>query len=812
VDVISAMQSLGGQISDSVSPSGTSQRSSDSRRRSIALPPDHECPPGFIPVAFALDGTPPDGGTATVVGCYANGQKSEFDVALVDFAFPPDGKVRASGDLKVTVLLTSDGGATPLQTGTIELKGTLTFKDAGSHSLDIILGIEKDQLVGTKASLDGNPLVDLFPLRVENHAQCDDDKVFVMVLGTDAAKKSEVSSSATHYYYLANPGETWMTIFPPDTKNADGSYTKAPEKSFALTQMTKIADHVYQVNVPTENSSGEKALISGKIFVSINDKLQGIGANQADGTDVTLPSATSVDRKTMFEQMEMTADLQGNDTFYTLFVNATTIDFMCFGPALKVNTSDPANPFHIIGFSGGSTTPPDGTYCVRKDFIEAMGKGPAAFQNYTTQGGIGVYGTQPGDPDSVIRVLGPPQVIPLKQADDKTPVNPALNTYLDDFLSQNWATFTSQINPGFSYPRPPPNEDFTWSSLSGIQGLINLTCTDAKGTNSGSGDTYHLGIPSTEVVFRCDDAEKSHQELGPDYQFYANTGSDAHKRLASIICAGFNRGVLFNNREGPFYQDGTKFNNFARVVHDLAYQHIMYAFGYDDIYGQDGTQAGPIGLTATNGIPVSGKPKITLVTIIIPDFKPVSDSVPILTFAPSSGVAGSTVTLTAPGALPDGFKGATNVLFGAIGVTFEIAPDNKTITFKVPGGAKVGDLVSISVAVPGFPGGTIDSGAARFTVTQPSFTFTPTTAGAGDTLTVTTGQLDLAATTVLFPDTTGKTGSVGAPLTGSNGNYTTKVPGAPGSGVDVVGDGELLIDLVGGTRAQSEQPFTLKKQ
>ncbi len=797
VDILSAMQSLASQVPGNL-PSA-SPRSLDARIESSARV---DCPAGYTPVEFTIPGTGQSGGTATVEGCYADGKPSDFTLTLEDFVFP-DGRAKATGVVSVAVNLTPDQAST--FKGTLRMIGKLDFNDAGAHSFDIILGFLRSQVVATKAGVDGSPLVNFFPLRLENHApEIDNSNIFVTIIGKDAP--SGDPAPPAHYYYLARPGDVVMTIFPPDVKEEDGSYKLASEKSFALSQMTRVGDNVYQVNVPTANSEGNPALLSGKIFFAVNRRLQGIGANKADATDVTLPSPVSdIDGQTMFEQMELTASI-GNDPNFTLFVNATTIDFMSFGPALRVDKADGTH--EVIGFSGASQTEPDGSYCVRDDFIKAMGAGPQPFKNYVVQGGIRVFGEEPSDANSVVRVLGPPTVVPITQADMVTPVNPELNTYLDDFIAENWATFLGQINTGFKY-----KDDFTWDPLAGGSG-VSLTCTFAAGTNTGTGDKYDLGPPTTEVVFRCDDPENVEPPAGVSpknflYHFYSNSGSDAHKRLGSIILAGFNRGLLFDSRdvEADFYtQPQQKFNFFAKVVHDLAFQHIMYGFGYDDVFGQDGTQAGPIGLTKDNQLPTSGKPIIKLVTIIIPTFKPVASTLPTLSFSPSSGAVGDPVTLTAP--IPGLFKGASNVLFDKIGVgsgNFKLDATNTTITTNVPPGAPTGQ-VKIAVAVPGVPGGQIDSGGAEFQVTAARFTFSPTFAALKDELTVTTFQLPViaASPTILFPDKDGKEGAVGALMTGSNGVYKVKVPDGN------VGSGYLQIPLVGGGVAVSTERFVLK--
>lgn len=778
LDIISTLQLVGDSTVDNL---GSVSPRSEVSARTL------DVPPGYSPVDFTLQGQ--GGGTAHFEGYYADGKPSLIEITLTDYGFP-DGETTASGKIKMTLNLQLQGSK---RDGQVELQGALSFADAGEHTFDIFLAIVQDDPVGTRANLDNTGFVNLFPLRLFNNAEIDDSAVFVTIVGTDAPTPGTLNPPPTHYYYLAQAGDTAMTIFPADTKLSDGSYARAKEKSFPLTDMTKVAEHTYQVNLPTIN------LISGKVFFALGQPLLGIGANDAAGTQVTLPSPTSaVDSPTMFEQIELSVTKSGADKFYKLFVNATTIDTMCFGPALRVDKADGTH--EVVGFSGPSQTEPDGSYCVRDDFIAEIGKAPTAFQNFVTQSGILLFGQKPGDVNSVVCVLGPPQVIGLKNPQGG-PQNAELNTYLDSFMAANWATFVSQINPGFDYPQTQ-NKDFTYASNNPVANLVSLKCAFAAGTNSGLDDVYSLGTPTTSVVWECDDPD--HKEEKSPYSFYANSGSQAHRRLGTVILGCFQRGVSFNDRadSSKFYTEpGQHYNFFSKVVHQLAYRHIMYGFGYDDVYGQDGTQSGPVGLTDSNELPDQSTPSIRLVTIIVPKFKPVATTRPTLTFDPASGPVGTIVTLHAP---QNGlFTHATNVLFDTNGVgtgNFTIV-DGQTITVAVPGFAK-GSL-SLSVAVPGVPGGVIDSGSQQFTVTATTFTFTPTSAKVGDTLTLSTGNLPLVPNpALLFKQANGE-GLVGAPLTmTATGTWTTKVPAG-------VASGKLVVDLVGGTRAESTQPFTL---
>lgn len=70
-------------------------------------------------------------------------------------------------------------------------------------------------------------------------------------------------------------------------------------------------------------------------------------------------------------------------------------------------------------------------------------------------------------------------------------------------------------------------------------------------------------------------------------------------------------------------------------MHDFALDNVIYGFAYDDVYGQDSTISGPIGLTSSGAVPPSDAGDVVDVTLIIPAFTaPPAPSAPSAPGAP----------------------------------------------------------------------------------------------------------------------------------------------------------------------------------
>jgi hypothetical protein len=130
---------------------------------------------------------------------------------------------------------------------------------------------------------------------------------------------------------------------------------------------------------------------------------------------------------------------------------------------------------------------------------------------------------------------------------------------------------------------------------------------------------------------------------------------------------------------------------------------------------------------------------------------PVAPAPAIASFAPASGPVGATVTMTG-----SNLTGASALTLSGMAVTGFTVVNATTLTFAVPTGATSG-LVAVTT-----PGGTATS-TTSFTVTVPVpaptiASFTPTTGGAGTTVTITgtnlTGTTAVSIGTLAIPDFT----------------------------------------------------------
>jgi hypothetical protein len=355
------------------------------------------------------------------------------------------------------------------------------------------------------------------------------------------------------------------------------------------------------------------------------------------------PSPTGPpDYLTTFEFMELSAttDPTAPEPWYTLYANTTAIDFFSIGLGMTVDfagrngdgAQTPLPPSRkTVGF--GPTAADIEAGVGQRDKVIARFNNedtsitpqtPAEFQAFVTASPAPT--PQPGiDPNmtigkpvdtslEVIRVLGPPPLIALN------PTGP-MSTYLDPAFSSEWGPFCSAAaslmiqfpidTPAFTFSGNPPASPMT----------LNLKCTQAAGSNTGLNEEYKLPQPTTQIIWECDDTDNP----GALPNNYTNQGTDAHKRLSSIVCAAFARGVFANLAD---WSDSTKFytradrkyNFFAKIMHEFALDGIVYGFAYDDVYGQDSTLAGPIGLTADGKIPASDFGNVVDVTLTIPEF------------------------------------------------------------------------------------------------------------------------------------------------------------------------------------------------
>lgn len=432
-------------------------------------------------------------------------------------------------------------------------------------------------------------------------------------------------------------GDGQVTISGLDASQSVGinepvSYTVNGTQTSAIVASIQNSSTITLSPAPTQSGNVQLSFVPDQ------------GALDAAKLNLSLPSPTgSPDYLTTFDLIELSAttDTGQADPWYTLYANTTAIDFFSVGLGMSVN-------FAGVAPSSGSSqgVPPSrrtvGFGATEADVLNGVGMRdavigrfnntgsptpltPSAFQNFVTaqaspqpQSGLDPHMTfgQPVDANlDVIRVLGPPQVTALQPSG-------AMATYLANTIATQWGPFSQAAGAlVINFPNLGPYAFTYLGTTPSSATTLNLQCSFAAGTNTGQGEQYQLPAPTTRIVWECDDTDNP----GPLPNNYTNQGSDAHKRLASIICAAFARGVFPNSGD---WSDSTKFytrsdqayNFFSKVMHDFALNNVIYGFAYDDVYGQDSTISGPIGLTSGGTVPPSDTGNVVDVTLIIPSF------------------------------------------------------------------------------------------------------------------------------------------------------------------------------------------------
>ncbi len=312
-----------------------------------------------------------------------------------------------------------------------------------------------------------------------------------------------------------------------------------------------------------------------------------------------------------FEFMELSAttDLTVKDPYYTLYANTSVVDFFSIGLGMEVSFEDGST--QSVGFEAG----------IREQLLgefNGLDSGSAGFMGYVLTDGKGggslSFDKKAEKTSDILRVLGPQNIIQLNPAG-------ALVNFLQTVIDDTWATYAQKaLNIPDNLPgHNPYGFKYTGTKI-GKAATLDMTCTEVPAGKTGNGDVFNLPKPSTDIVFKCDDT-------APPPNSYSNSGTNAHKRLGSFILAAINRGVFddyakwSNDLKGAttFYKrSDKKYNIYAHILHEHALNGKVYGFGYDDIYGQDPTIAGPIG-KCTSGAKPPGE-GITKVTVKIPSF------------------------------------------------------------------------------------------------------------------------------------------------------------------------------------------------
>lgn len=411
---------------------------------------------------------------------------------------------------------------------------------------DGLIAIPSNSLLATAAPRN------TFTVKVVNNSAYADDKVFIAVSGKDTAD--------TAFYYLkfgAN-GSAQSVPFGPVAQSA--------EYSAPLTSLLKEeAAHTYSFQCPYQN------LVSGRMYLSFGKKLQGYGLNNvADKKSLQTPSASGApDYLTLYEFMELSATSQpSTPNDYTLYANTSVVDFFSIGLGMTLAFQNGGSEaIQTVGFVDNA----------RNQVLDAFAAPnvPPVFQRYIRN----------QDQSKILRVLGPNQSVALDG--ENSPIGQFLQTALD----AGWVNYGSTM---LNIPDNLASHNFGYQYIGQLIGgaqRLNMTLTvHPSGDNSPNGEQYSLPKPTSKIVFFCDDVLNGR----PVNETYANLGSDAHKRLVSLIGAALNRGVFENYTDwgnaAAFYTrpDG-KYNWYAKILHQFALDGKVYGFGYDDVYGQDPT-------------------------------------------------------------------------------------------------------------------------------------------------------------------------------------------------------------------------------
>jgi glycosyl hydrolase family 64 (putative beta-1,3-glucanase)/WD40 repeat protein len=317
-----------------------------------------------------------------------------------------------------------------------------------------------------------------------------------------------------------------------------------------------------------------------------------------------------------FMELSATRDATQADPWYTLFCNTSVVDFYSIGLGMDVEFTD--NTKRSVGFVDGSRD------TILKEFndLPEVHKGFKGFVVTQIPDSIPadkksnpLFDTKVPDVKKILRVLGPQNILQFKPQTDP------FHSYLAPVVDAAWIEYQSTV---LDIPDNLPGHEpygFKYTGKKIVGDILTMTCSAVAGGQSGLGEVYNLSKPSTFVIFKCDDTKGGNDS-------YANDGSAAHKRLASLLLAALNRGVFAdylswsNSKNGmeTFYKSQSGlYNHYPEILHRYAIDNKVYGFGYDDIYGQDPTIAGSIGQTEGGQDPPGG-PGISKVTVKLPSF------------------------------------------------------------------------------------------------------------------------------------------------------------------------------------------------
>ena len=409
-------------------------------------------------------------------------------------------------------------------------------------------------------------------VRVENLSDYDPSEIFVTVLGKDKA------DTAFYYLELGNNDNNSMQLFGPKSDFA--------KYSFALSSTVKEeGQNAYSFSCPYDK------LVSGRIYLSFGQKLEGLGLNNpADLKSLSTPSPTGApDYQKVFEFMELSATIQDNPgAEYILFANTSVVDFFSLGLGMTLNYhSNNNNLTERVGFV-------ENARALVLQAFDAPGV-PSEFKSYITDPSNG----------KIIRVLAPVQTVAVNS-------NGPTANFLNSAIDAGWTLYSQQVlnlpdNLSFSY-------GYQYTGQLIVNNILSMTTVATPpGDNASLNEVCNLPKPTTRIIFFCDDDMPPANT--PDRDTWRNAGTDGHKRLCSLLSSAINRGVFENYSD---WDDPTKFytrpdgryNHYSKIMHQFALDKKVYGFGYDDVYGQDPTLSEPVSTVNQVVLQIPAIPKI----------------------------------------------------------------------------------------------------------------------------------------------------------------------------------------------------------
>ncbi len=270
-------------------------------------------------------------------------------------------------------------------------------------------------------------------------------------------------------------------------------------------------------------------LISGRIMISYDAKLQ-LFTNSNGGFVMPSPvNPSDPNNNTQWTFCEFTFDNT------QLYGNISFVDILSIPLAFNLTVSDGTGTQNVPGL------PDYGMQTVATKLLAQKAADGGDWDKCL------VYNNS-----SLIRILSPNSTVQVFPT--------AFTGYLSSYVDAVWATYSTQ----------PLTIDtqFTWGQVSGqvSAGVLDF----------GGGLTY--AKPTSADVFSC--------STGP-----FTTGNDESGNISARLAAAFNRTTLLVNNVQPtnenpsnFYYTEQRTNHYARIVHEVVYGDLGYAFPYDDVH------------------------------------------------------------------------------------------------------------------------------------------------------------------------------------------------------------------------------------